>query len=119
MSTYISNFKATDFKKRHGEASRIAEKHPDKCSIIVGRIEGSDIPEIDKHKFLVPKELIVSQFSHVIRKRIQIEPEKALFLFCDKILPVASGTIGDLYEKHRDHDGFLYITYASENTFGN
>lgn len=118
MSSYIYNFKATDYNKRYKEACKVIEKHPDRCSVIVGRIDGSDVPEIDKHKFLVPRELTVGQFSYVIRKKIQIDPEKALFLFCNKILPVASWNMGQLYDKYHDHDKFLYISYASENTFG-
>jgi len=119
MPNYISNFKATDYRKRIGEADRVAAKHPDRCSVIVGRAEGSDIPDVDKHKYLVPRDLTVGQFVHVIRKRLDLPPEKALFLFCNKILPVASWTMGELYDRHKDHDNFLYISYASENTFGN
>jgi GABA(A) receptor-associated protein len=26
--------------------------------------------------------------------------------------------MSSLYEEHRDEDGFLYITYSGENTFG-
>ena len=118
MSTYISNFKATDYIKRATESRRVADKHPDRCSVIVGRIEGSDVPDIDKHKYLVPRELTVGQFSHVLRKRMKFAPEKALFLFCNKTLPVASWTMGELFDKCKDHDNFLYISYASENTFG-
>lgn len=118
MSSYINNFKATDFNKRRTEASRVASLHPDRCSIIVGKVDDANVPEIDKHKFLVPKDLTVGQFSHVIRRRIDVRPETALFLFCGKILPSASATIGETHDKYKDTDEFLYISYASENTFG-
>jgi GABA(A) receptor-associated protein len=26
--------------------------------------------------------------------------------------------MGHIYEKYKDEDGFLYITYSGENTFG-
>jgi hypothetical protein len=26
--------------------------------------------------------------------------------------------LGDLYEYYRENDGFIYITYSLENTFG-
>lgn len=26
--------------------------------------------------------------------------------------------MSDIYEDHKDEDGFLYITYSGENTFG-
>lgn len=31
----------------------------------------------------------------------------------------SSSTMGAIYEEHKDEDGFLYIAYSGENTFGN
>ena len=30
----------------------------------------------------------------------------------------AAALMSDVYEDHKDDDGFLYITYSGENTFG-
>lgn len=30
----------------------------------------------------------------------------------------AAGLMSDIYEDHKDQDGFLYITYSGESTFG-
>jgi hypothetical protein len=30
----------------------------------------------------------------------------------------AASLMSDIYEEHKDEDGFLYITYSGENTFG-
>lgn len=38
-------------------------------------------------KYLVPADLTVGQFHYVIRKRIKLAPEKALFLFCSNSIP--------------------------------
>jgi GABA(A) receptor-associated protein len=38
-------------------------------------------PEIDKKKYLVPTDLTVGQFVYVIRKRIDLNAEKALYVF--------------------------------------
>uniref|UniRef100_A0AAY4DST6 Autophagy-related protein n=2 Tax=Denticeps clupeoides TaxID=299321 RepID=A0AAY4DST6_9TELE len=54
----------------------------------------------------------------IIRKRIQLPSEKAIFLFVDKTVPQSSITMGQLYEKEKDDDGFLYVAYSGENTFG-
>lgn len=35
----------------------------------------------------MPADLTVGQFHYVIRKRIQLAPEKALFLFCSNTIP--------------------------------
>ena len=78
----------------------------------------SNINDIDKRKFLVPADLTVAQFMYIIRKRIQLPPEKAMFLFVNKVLPTTSSTMGSIYDEHKDPDGFLYISYSGENTFG-
>jgi len=33
-------------------------------------------------------------------------------------MPPTSCLIHDLYDKYKDDDGFLYISYSGENTFG-
>ena len=30
----------------------------------------------------------------------------------------SSATMGSIYDEHKDEDGFLYIAYSGENTFG-
>ena len=47
----------------------------------------SQIQDIDKRKFLVPNDISVAQFMWIIRKRIQLPSEKAIFLFVEKVLP--------------------------------
>ena len=54
----------------------------------------------------------------IIRKKIKIENSKSMFLFCNNVLPPTTMAISLLYEQKKDKDDFLYITYASENTFG-
>ena len=55
--------------------------------VIVEKTLNSQVPDIDKRKFLVPNDISVAQFMWIIRKRIQLPSEKALFLFVDKVLP--------------------------------
>ena len=118
MCSYFDNFHNIDLDKRLAEADKISKKHPDRCCVIVARADGADLAEIDKHKFLVPKDLTVSQFSHVIRKRIDLRPDQAIFLFIGNTLPLGSSEMGSVYDRLKERDNFLYITYASENTFG-
>jgi len=54
-----------------------------------------------------------------IRKHMpNLNEEKAIFLFINEVLPPSSALMSQIYEKHKDEDGFLYITYSGENTFG-
>mmetsp|Transcript_20020 Transcript_20020/g.40742 ORF Transcript_20020/g.40742 Transcript_20020/m.40742 type:complete len:119 (-) Transcript_20020:2841-3197(-) len=74
-------------EKRKSEAERIRAKYPDRVPVICEKADRSDIPDIDKKKYLVPADLTVGQFHYVIRKRIKLAPEKALFLFCSNTIP--------------------------------
>nr|XP_024376089.1 autophagy-related protein 8d-like isoform X2 [Physcomitrium patens] len=78
------------FQKRQAEALRIREKYPDRIPVIVEKAEKSDIPDIDKKKYLVPADLTVGQFVYVIRKRIKLSSEKAIFIFVKNVLPPTS-----------------------------
>ena len=51
----------------------------------------------------------------MIRKRIKLEPEKAIFIFVEETLPPTAMLMADLYKQYQDEDGFLYITYSGEN----
>lgn len=61
--------------------------------MICEKVEKSDIPTIDKKKYLVPADLTVGQFVYVIRKRIKLSPEKAIFIFVNEILPPTAGKL--------------------------
>ncbi|KAF2478631.1 peroxisomal membrane protein-domain-containing protein [Neohortaea acidophila] len=106
------------FEKRKAEAERIRSKYSDRIPVICEKVEKSDIATIDKKKYLVPADLTVGQFVYVIRKRIKLSPEKAIFIFVDEVLPPTAALMSSIYEEHKDEDGFLYITYSGENTFG-
>lgn len=106
------------FEQRKAEASKIRTKYPDRIPVVVEKAPNSQIVDIDKRKFLVPSDISVAQFMWIIRKRIQLPSEKAIFLFVGKVLPQSSASMGQIYEEHRDEDGFLYVAYSGENTFG-
>lgn len=113
---YFTQFEKIDIARRRAEACRQLEAHPDRCCVLVA--PGHNAPAIDKHKYLVPKTLTLGQFAHVVRKRLRLSGEEALFLTAGGLLPLASETMGTLHEKHCEPDKFLYITYTNENTFG-
>ena len=107
-------------KKNSKEADRIMCKYPDRIPVIVNRHKNStNAPEIDKNKYLVPSDLTMGQFLYVIRKRLQMSPEKALFMFVDNSVACNTDLVCKVYaDSHDPEDRFLYVTYSSENTFG-
>lgn len=106
------------FDKRKAESDRIRLKYPDRVPIICEKAEKSDIQQIDKHKYLCPADISVGQFQFVIRKRIKLTAEQAIFLFVNGVLPPANALLSQVYKEHADSDGFLYVNYAGEGVFG-
>jgi len=105
-------------ERRQAESARIREKYPERIPVIVERAERSDVPDVDKKKYLVPADLTVGQFVYVVRKRIKLSAEKAIFVFVNNVLPPTAALMSAIYEENKDEDGFLYMTYSGENTFG-
>jgi GABA(A) receptor-associated protein len=81
--------------------------------VICEKVEKSDIATIDKKKYLVPADLTVGQFVYVIRKRIKLSPEKAIFIFVDEVLPPTAALMSSIYEEHKDEDGYVILSSLS------
>ena len=106
------------FEQRQSEYKRIINKYPDRIPCILER-SGKNIPLVNKTKYLIPRDLTVGQFIYVVRKRLKLDSSLAIFLFFnDNILVNSSETINYCYLNYKDDDGFLYIKYSGENTFG-
>ncbi|MBN3284916.1 GBRAP protein, partial [Polyodon spathula] len=106
------------FEVRRAEGEKIRAKYPDKIPIIVEKAPKSRVAELDKKKYLVPSDLTVGQFCFLIRKRIELRSEEALFFFVNNVLPPSSATMGQVYEEHHEEDFFLYLAYSNESVYG-
>ena len=62
--------------------------------------------------------MTLTQFTFVIRKRLTLDSSKALFFTINNKMEAANKTISDIYNDEKHEDGFLYIVYSAENTFG-
>jgi len=118
---HYSLFKAQHPLDRRKEvADKILSKYPDRVPVIVEKALNSDAPEVDKkNRYLVPCDISVGKLAYEIRKHMKLAPEQAIFLFVNGTLPPTSAVIGDIYNRNKDEDGFLYVAYSGESTFGN
>ncbi|XP_051505064.1 microtubule-associated proteins 1A/1B light chain 3C-like [Myxocyprinus asiaticus] len=126
MPPYEKSMEIMPFKQRKCLATRkdevctIRSKFPNKLPVIVERyVREKKLPLLDKTKFLVPYELTLGQFLSLLRSKIVLEASQALYLLISgKNMSCLSASMGEVYSQYRDPDGFLYITYASQDMFG-
>lgn len=117
------------FKQKHPVEQRkktteeLLKAYPERVPVIVEKEytrkgAKNGLPDI-KNKYLVPRELTVGSFMFIIRKKVELSETSALYLLINgKYTPSQSDTLGEIYDLHRDEDGYLYIVYTTENTFG-
>ena len=113
------SFRDRPLEQRKRDILAIFKKYPDRIPVCVVKSPNSRIQDLDKEKFLVPKDITVGEFLYVIRKRIKLEPQQAIFIFFNDTLVNTGTTMQEVYNEHHDKDDeMLYATYSSENTFG-
>ena len=115
-----SNFaRDVEFSKRLHEAENKLRECPDRVPVILEPAENASI-KLEQRKFLVPTSVTISQFMHIVRKRMKINPDQAIYLYTDdNTLPIMTQLMSQLYHNYAAHDRFLYLVYGNESTFGN
>jgi len=114
---FVRTFQEKPVSQRRQMADQILKKHAPRLPFLVDRYRLTD-PDMAHHKFLVEPDMLCSQFMHVLRGHIKLEPHQGLFVFARDTPLNMNQTMGQLYHTTADADGFMYLTYCLENTFG-
>jgi GABA(A) receptor-associated protein len=104
---------------RKTTCDNLRKKHPTRIPAII-EPAGIDTPDIEKFKFLIPNDCQIGMFIYEVRKCIRhLKPQEALFIFVNNTLIPSGSLMSQIYNTYKDkEDGFLYLTYSLENTFG-
>lgn len=100
-------------------SQKLCDKYPDRVPVVIEKSSSDKITkDIEKDRFLVPRSLLMSEFIFIIRKHIKMDQSQAIFLFINNVLVPINKALGEIYHELKDPDGFLYMKYSCENTFG-
>lgn len=109
------------FSERQKLASDLISHYRTRIPMIVERYPNSYAPQIRLKKWSIPRDFGFEKLMHRVRAEIdRLGPEESLFFFVSEngVMVPPTYTIEQIYEKHKDKDGFLYLYYDIESTFG-
>ena len=67
---------------------------------------------------MTPDTLTLGQLIFVIRRRLKLKSSENIFVYVKNQLVVPTMTLKEAHHSYSDDDGFLYVMYDFENTFG-
>ncbi len=121
-------FESKPFHVRCRESHNIKKKYENRFPIVVGTSKNA--PSISDFKYLAPHDMTIGMFLHTLRNKMTINKDQAIFLFIVKykgesmieveehLLAPSTKMIGEVFNDYASDDGFLYMQYQIENTFG-
>jgi len=122
MTTTFEFQKNHTLEDRIAESIRVREKYPTKvpiiCELHPNDVNKSHHPTLQKSKYLVTEDLTAAQFMQVIRNRIKLNENIAIFILINGRMATSSQPLSLLYKRYKHSDGFMYVHYCFENVFG-
>ena len=120
----MNRFIEKDIKERKDEFEKLlqTDKAKDKLPIICEPGKGSKFDKEDMKplKLLCHRQMKMSKLHFSIRQRIKhLNKYEGIFLLVGNTVPPINDTVGNIYNLHKNKDdGFLYINFTPETTFG-
>ena len=101
------------------DASYLLEKYPGRIPVIITKKVSDPLDDLDKNKYLIHSDMIFWKFLYILRKRLHLPANKALFVLSNHGRLISnSSLVSMIYKSEKSSDGFLRLVYASENAFG-
>jgi GABA(A) receptor-associated protein len=87
--------------------------YPSKLPVIVERHnhKANTLGSMENCKYLFPKTFSIAEVGVVIRKKLDVNRYQSIFLSSNGVLLQSKMSLPEVYEKYKQSDGFLYITY--------
>ena len=128
LSNYFKKSETFEIKKektldeRKEYSKKIMEKYPTRVPVIIKKSKNDKILQdtiTGYSRYLMPKNLSISEIMFIIRNKLDLKPEQAIYLFVNgSTLVPMNECLSNIYNLHKSEDNILYIVYKAENTFG-
>lgn len=122
ISPYVTTEKKIpyDYQERKKQYEDLSGRYPNHIPIIVNRESTEkDLKMLDKTQFLAPNNMLLGTFKHIIQSRLDLRSRDSIWFSLDSgFLFSNDKTMAEIYKKHKNVDGFLYLYYHRENVFG-
>jgi hypothetical protein len=106
-------------EERQKKCLELRRKFPGRIPVYIDKSETSKLKPTDGiKKFLAPGDVTTSGLLYIIRKRINLDNQQALFFFINNELPPSNMTVTELYDRFVKNGDIMFITYCEEATFG-
>ena len=114
-----------DFQQRESESRSLLKQFPNKVPTVIEPQTLSQPSRLDQNKylpyrFLIPAMYTFHEFVQVLRRRMNLQSSESLWLDIGNSSSVPPGEymMYKVYETYKSPDGFLYVKYCSEATYG-
>ncbi|BFG27797.1 hypothetical protein CerSpe_140710 [Prunus speciosa] len=112
---YLDNGKKRSWRRREKrslEGADLREKYPLCIPVSVEKDAGSDIPDINMKKCLVPSDMPLRKFVQFLRGNIK----KPMFVFFKNTTQPPTGVLmSAMDEENKDNDGYLHVIYSGND----
>ena len=69
-------------------------------------------------KFLTHQNMVLKSFHGSVRKKMNFSEDAVLFFYHGKTVLKNQQSMGELYQKYKSEDGFLYLQFSEINALG-
>jgi len=122
----VSYLNSTSIEERISESNRILAKFPNSIPVIIESKSEEVYKKLKKNKYLVPRNVSASYLLAAVRKHLEIDSSKAIFMYCGDNIICGTEIIDELYKDYiikkklfgNNTEKFFYVYISVENTFG-
>ena len=111
--------KTKSLEERQQAFQKLMSDFPGKIPIIIDRHpDFPNLQNIEKHKFLIDKNMSLSSFKNFFAEKYFKSSNSIICIkfYVINIEITEEMSLSELYEKYKEEDGFLYLKYSYDNT---